>query len=112
MYYGFIVYSLRENPAVLRHCIISGEYEEDTIMRRQEHCAKHSSRIGPGRRRGHCKSAGGCDHPYVAGDVRIRTVTTIPTSLLDTIRSAMHVIPCDKMPAAIGVLAALAAQES
>jgi hypothetical protein len=112
MYYGFIVYSLRDQPAVLRHCIISDEHEEDSVMRRQQHCADSVNASLRARRDGHCKRAGGCDHPFVASDIRIRTVTTIPTSLLDTVRTMMHVIPCDKMGAAIAVLSALAAQES
>jgi len=111
MYYGFIVYSLRDTPAVLRHCFISGESEDDTVMNRQQVCANFTNGRGQ-RRSGHCKSYGGCEHPYLAADVRIRTVSTIPTSLLDTIRAAALVVPADKMPAAIAVLAALAAHES
>lgn len=109
MYYGFIVYSLRNQSDVIRHCIISGDSEEDTVMRRQSHCADHLNRSLKARRRGHCKSAGGCDHPFVASDVKIHDVVTIPTSLLDTVRSAMLVVPAQSMRAAISVLAALAA---
>lgn len=111
MYYGFIVYSLRSQPAVLRHCYISGEYEDDTVMAREQRCADDATQRDKARRSGHCKRAGGCACPYNPADIRIRSCTTIPTSLLDTIRAAALVIPCDKIPAAIGVLAALAAHE-
>jgi len=111
MYYGFIVYSLRETPAVLRHCIISGEDEEDTVLSSQQFCADHVSDTMKSRRRGHCKSAGGCTHRYVAHDIKIRDVVTIPTSLLPTVFEASAVVSPDYMRATISVLAAFAAHK-